>query len=48
MRWPDDGVEEYLEPGFLYEVRIDRTHEVVNEADVPRVHLQVDQVNATI
>ena len=48
MRWPDDGVELYLEPGSLYEVRFDRLHEVVNEADVERVHLQVDQVNATV
>ena len=48
MRWPDDGVELYLEPGNIYEVRYDRTHEVVNEADVERVHLQVDQVDATV
>lgn len=48
MRWPDDGVEEHLEPGWLYEVRYDRKHEVVNEADCERIHLQVDQVNATI
>ena len=48
MRWPDDGVETHLEPGWLYEVRFDRKHEVVNEADCERVHLQVDQVNATI
>jgi len=48
MRWPDDGVEVHLAPGWLYEVRFDRLHEVVNEADVERIHLQVDQVNATI
>lgn len=48
MRWPDDGVEVHLEPGWLYEVRFDRTHEVVNNADVERIHLQIDQVNATI
>lgn len=48
MRWPDDGVEVHLEPGWLYEVRYDRTHEVVHGADCERVHLQVDQVNATI
>lgn len=48
MRWPDDGVEKYLEPGFLWEVRFDRLHEVIHEADVPRIHLQIDQVNATI
>ena len=48
MRWPDDGVELHLQPGFLYEVRFDRRHEVVHGADVPRIHLQIDQVNATI
>lgn len=48
MRWPDDGVEMHLAPGNLYEVRFDRTHEVVNDWDGERVHLQVDQVNATI
>ena len=48
MRWPDDGVELYLEPGWLYEVRFDRMHEVVNGADIERIHLQIDQVNATI
>ena len=48
MRWPDDGVEEHLQPGWLYEVRFDRLHEVVNEGDCERVHLQIDQVNATI
>ena len=48
MRWPDDGIEVYLEPGYLYEVRFDRLHEVNNSADVERVHLQIDQINATI
>jgi hypothetical protein len=48
MRWPDDGVDVYLEPGYLYEVRFDRMHEVVHGADVERIHLQVDQVDATI
>lgn len=48
MRWPDDGVEVHLEPGYLYEVRFDRMHEVVNNADCYRIHLQLDQVNATI
>jgi len=48
MRWPDDGVSVHLEPGFLYEVRYDRTHEVVHGADCERIHLQIDQVNATI
>ena len=48
MRWPDDGVEVHLAPGFLYEVRFDRVHEVVNHTDVARVHMQIDQVNATI
>ncbi len=48
MRWPDDGVEVHLEPGFLYEVRFDRMHEVVNDTDIARIHMQVDQSNATI
>jgi hypothetical protein len=48
MRWPDDGVSVHLEAGKLYEVRYDRTHEVVNGADIPRIHLQIDQIDATI
>jgi len=48
MRWPEDGIEQYLEPGWLWEVRFDRLHEVVHEADCERIHLQIDQVNATI
>lgn len=46
MRWPDDGVAVHLEAGILYEVRFDRLHEVINNADVPRVHLQIDQITA--
>ena len=48
MRWPDDGVEVHLAPGFVYEVRFDRAHEVINLTDTARVHLQIDQVNATV
>jgi hypothetical protein len=48
MRWPDDGQQVYLEPGFAYEVRYDRTHEVAHGADIERTHLQIDQVDATI
>jgi len=48
MRWPDDGVSVHLLPGTLYEVRFDRTHEVVHPVDCERVHLQIDQVDATI
>jgi hypothetical protein len=48
MRWPNDGVEVHLEPGWLYEVCFGRVHEVAHGADVERIHLQVDQVNATI
>lgn len=48
MRWPEDGAEAFLEPGYLYEVRFDRMHEVVHNADCERVHLQIDQVDATI
>jgi hypothetical protein len=48
MRWPEDDFEVYLAPGFLYEVNFSRLHEVVNNADCERVHLQIDQVDATI
>lgn len=48
MRWPLDGVEVHLEPGFLYEVRFDRLHEVIHGADCERLHLQIDQVGATV
>jgi hypothetical protein len=48
MRWPEDGVEIHLEPGNLYEVRFDRLHEIVNKGDVERIHLQIDQIGATI
>lgn len=48
MRWPGDDVEVHLEPGYLYEVRVDREHDVVNETDAERIHIQIDQVNATI
>jgi hypothetical protein len=48
MHWPDDGAAIHLEAGWLYEVRFDRTHEVVHTADCARIHLQIDQINATI
>jgi hypothetical protein len=48
MRWPADEIEVHLEPGFLWEVRYDRLHEVVNNADCERIHVQIDQANATI
>ncbi len=48
MRWPDDGIETHLEPGYLYEVRYDRKHEVVNQTPHARIHIQIDQVDATI
>lgn len=48
MRWPNDWQEAHLAAGWLYEVRFDRLHEVVNGWDGHRVHLQIDQVNATI
>lgn len=48
MRWPDDGVSVHLEAGALYEVRYDRTHEVIHGADCERTHLQLDVVDATI
>ena len=48
MRWPDDEVDIHLEVGRVYEVRYDRTHEVVNPTKVQRAHMQIDQVDATI
>ncbi len=48
MQWPDDGQELHLKAGWLYEVRFDRLHEVVNGWDGERIHLQIDQVGATI
>ena len=48
MRRPDDDVEVHLAAGWLYEVRFYRMHEVINEADCERIHLQIDQVDATI
>lgn len=48
MRWPDDGVVVHLEAGWQYEIRIDRAHEVINHTDSERVHLQIDQMGATI
>ena len=48
MRWPDDDVQLHLEKGWLYEVRFDRTHEVINDTPSKRIHMQIDQVGATI
>lgn len=48
MRWPADNVDVHLEVGNVYEVRYDRPHEVVNPTPVPRAHLQVDQIDATV
>ena len=48
MRWPDDGVELHLAPGWLYEVRFNRLHEVVNPTPYERVHVQIDQIGATV
>jgi hypothetical protein len=45
MRWPDDGVEVHLEAGYLYEVRFDRRHEIVHQAPIDRVHIQINTVN---
>ena len=48
MRWPNDGVEVYLEPGYLWEVKVSKLHEVTHNANIDRVHIQIDQINATI
>lgn len=42
MRWPDENVEVYLEPGFVYEVAYWKKHEVIHNADVERIHIQID------
>lgn len=47
MRWPADNVSLHLEVGTVYEVRYDRPHEVVNPTST-RIHLQVDQIDATV
>lgn len=48
MRWPDDGVEVHLDTGYLWEVRFDRMHEVRNDTDHERIHIQIDQQGAVI
>lgn len=48
MHWPEAGHKAWLEPGFLWEVRYETPHEVVNCSDNPRIHLQIDVVGATI
>ena len=48
MRWPDDDVMIHLEAGYLWEVRFDRMHEVINEFDGDRIDIQIDQVGAVI
>jgi hypothetical protein len=48
MRWPNERVEMHLEAGFLYEVRFDLLHEIVNVAPVDRVHVQVNTIGSTV
>lgn len=48
MVWPEDGVEEHLEVGYLYEVRYDCPHEIVHKAPVARIHIQINVQNATV
>lgn len=48
MAWPETEECVYLEPGYLWEVRFDTPHEVVNSWGGYRVHLQIDAVNTTI
>lgn len=48
MGWPTDDVYVHLEVGHLYEVRYDREHEVIHGGMADRVHLQIDQVGASI
>ena len=39
MGFPDDGLEIYMEPGFLYSIDETRKHYVNNPTDLDRVHL---------
>lgn len=48
MRWPDENIEVYLEPGYLWEVDHKTKHEVVHRANVDRIHMQIDQIDAVI
>ena len=49
MRWPDDRVELHLAQGVLYEVNVKSIHEIINnQNEIDRIHLQIDQINATI
>ncbi len=43
MGWPDDGVTYHLAPGYLYEVNYSKKHEVINNTDCERIHIQIDQ-----
>ncbi len=47
MYWTDID-ELYLEPGYLWEVKYDIEHYVVNYTPQQRIHIQIDQSNATI
>lgn len=48
MRWPLEDVEVHLEAGYLYEVRFDVLHEVINLAPVDRVHAVVNVLAPTL
>lgn len=48
MGWPSDKTWLHLSPGYVYEVRYDRPHEVTASKIGPRVHLQIDQIGATV
>ena len=44
MVWPNEGITEHLEAGYLYEVDHRTLHEVVNRAPTRRVHIQFNVV----
>lgn len=48
MRWPGEGKDLHLAEGRLWEVRYEVTHEVHNSTDIARIHVQIDQADATI
>jgi hypothetical protein len=48
FRWPDDGVEVHLAAGHLYELQVDRLHEVINRAPVDRVHVVLNIIDPVL
>jgi len=47
MRWPDDGVEEHMEAGYVYEINYLKKHEIVHKANADRIHVVVNVKDST-